>query len=93
MRFDVSATQGIEGSVIIATAGDEYVATFTPRAGHPEPGGQRRLANREAVARFLQEIGIRPGRVVGAIDDLRAAGKAFLPVVLLTPEQRRLFQP
>ena len=93
MRLDVLATHFIEGSVIIATAGDEYVATFTPRAGHPEPGGQRRLANREAVARFLHEIGIRPGRIVGAMDDLRAAGAAFLPVVLLTPGRRRLFEP
>jgi hypothetical protein len=85
MTFGVLATQGIEGSVIIATAGDDYVATFTPGAGHPEPGGQRL-----AVPRFLQEIGIRPARV-GTMDDLRAEGRAFLPVVFLTAEQRRLF--
>jgi hypothetical protein len=48
--------------------------------------------SRQAVADFLQEIAIRPARMIAVMDDLREKGTAFLPTVSLTRPQARMFQ-
>jgi hypothetical protein len=48
--------------------------------------------SREALARFLQEIGIRARDIIAVMDDLRDTGTAWLPSVLLTRAQAAMFQ-
>lgn len=91
--LSVSGSETIEGSLKISASGDGYVATFTPYAVEHWPPGQRlRLASREAAASFLQEIGTRPRRIVEILADLGDAGGVFLPMVVVTPEQRQAFR-
>jgi hypothetical protein len=81
----------IEGSLKISATSEGYVVTFTPYAVKHSLPGELRLPNRQAVADFIQEIGTRSARMIGAMDDLRETGVAFLPTVFLTPGQRERF--
>jgi hypothetical protein len=90
---DVSESATIEGSLKIAASGDGYVATFTPYAvEHWPPGVALRFESREAAASFLLEIGTRPRRISEILDDLCDVGRVFLPMVLVTPEQRQTYR-
>jgi hypothetical protein len=76
----------------IARRGDDYVVTFTPYAVDDRPPGPPlSLHGREAVARFLQQIGTRPVRITEVMQDLREADGVFLPLVIVTAAQRRTF--
>jgi hypothetical protein len=87
------AREVIEGSMTIDTAGERYVARVWLHAGVQAQASEPvTFWTREAVARFLQEIGLRPGDIITIMDDLRDTGTAWLPTVLLTRAQAATFQ-
>jgi hypothetical protein len=92
-RYPTYAPWGnVEGSLKIARSGDGYAVILTPYAVEHWPRrSPLSLPDREAVAWFLQEIGTRPVRIIEIMDDLREADGVFLPMVIVTMEQRRTF--
>src|SRR5690242_17984518 len=89
----IVARELVEGSMTIDAAGERYVAKFWVHAGVETRASEPvTFWTREAVARFLQEIGIRPADIITIMDDLRDTGTAWLPSVLLTRTQAATFQ-
>ena len=82
------ATQIIEGTLTISMARERYVGTFAPHERDQRAPGQPVIFwSRQAVADFLQEISIRPARMIAVMDDLRDEARAVLPTVSLTRAQ------